>query len=97
MVFKPKIPIWVNFGGSCNGSCWYILLSFGVCILRPFGIFCGHLVYFWSFGVFLVIWCIFGHLIYFSSSGILYQANSDHPGSALKTKLCSGIYLSYLI
>jgi hypothetical protein len=27
----------------------------------------------------------------------LYQANSDHPGSALKTKLCSGIYLSYLI
>jgi hypothetical protein len=21
-VFKPKIPIWVNFGGSCNGSCW---------------------------------------------------------------------------
>jgi hypothetical protein len=24
-VFKPKIPIWVNFGGPCNGKCWYIL------------------------------------------------------------------------
>jgi hypothetical protein len=24
-VFKPKIQIWVNFGGSCYGKCWYIL------------------------------------------------------------------------
>jgi hypothetical protein len=24
-VFKPKIQIWVKFGGSCNGRCWYIL------------------------------------------------------------------------
>jgi hypothetical protein len=24
-VFKPKIPIWVNFGASCNGKSWYIL------------------------------------------------------------------------
>jgi hypothetical protein len=24
-VFKPKIQIWVNFGGSCDGICWYIL------------------------------------------------------------------------
>jgi hypothetical protein len=22
---KPKIPIWVNFGGSCYGKSWYIL------------------------------------------------------------------------
>jgi hypothetical protein len=28
-LFKPKIPIWVTFGRSCNGSCWYILWSFG--------------------------------------------------------------------
>jgi hypothetical protein len=21
-VFKPKIPIWVNFEGSCNGKSW---------------------------------------------------------------------------
>jgi hypothetical protein len=39
--FKPKIPIWVNFGGSCNGKCWYIRS-----ILLPFGLFYGHLVYF---------------------------------------------------
>jgi hypothetical protein len=24
-VFKPKIPFWVNFGGSCYGKSWYIL------------------------------------------------------------------------
>jgi hypothetical protein len=24
-VFKPKIKIWVNFGGSCYGKSWYIL------------------------------------------------------------------------
>jgi hypothetical protein len=22
-VFKPKIPIWVNFEGPQNGKCWY--------------------------------------------------------------------------
>jgi hypothetical protein len=37
-VFKPKIPLWVNFGGPYNGKCWYILWSFGI--------FNGHLVYF---------------------------------------------------
>jgi hypothetical protein len=33
-----KNPIWVNFGGSCNGKCWYIIC--------PFGQFYNHLVYF---------------------------------------------------
>jgi hypothetical protein len=28
-VFKPKNQIWVNFGGSCNGRRWYILLTPG--------------------------------------------------------------------
>jgi hypothetical protein len=37
-IFKPKIPIWVNFGGPCVGRCWYILLTFGQ--------FSRHLVYF---------------------------------------------------
>jgi hypothetical protein len=37
-ILKPKIPIWVNFGGFCNGRCWYILL--------PFGLFYGRLVNF---------------------------------------------------
>jgi hypothetical protein len=23
--FEPKIPIWVNFGESCDGRCWHIL------------------------------------------------------------------------
>jgi hypothetical protein len=36
--FQPKIQIWVNFGGSCNGRCWYILWTFDV--------FYGRLVYF---------------------------------------------------
>jgi hypothetical protein len=37
-IFKPKIQIWVNFRGSCNGRCWYILWSFGI--------FYGNTVYF---------------------------------------------------
>jgi hypothetical protein len=35
-IFRPKIPIWVYFGGSCRGRVWHILLSFGK--------FSGHLV-----------------------------------------------------
>jgi hypothetical protein len=50
---KQKGPLWVNFGGSCNGRRW--------CILRPFGIFYGHLVYFTA------IWYIF------SGFSMLYQ------------------------
>jgi hypothetical protein len=23
-IFKPKIPIWVNFGGPCKLKCWYL-------------------------------------------------------------------------
>jgi hypothetical protein len=53
-VFKPKIPIWVNFGGYWNGKCWYILC--------PFGLFYGNLVYFvviwsilWPFGIFFPV------------------------------------------
>jgi hypothetical protein len=44
-IFKPKIPIWVNFGGPWVGKCWYILW--------PFGIFYGYL------GYFMTIWYIF--------------------------------------
>jgi hypothetical protein len=35
-IFKTEIQIWVNFGVSYNGRCWYIL--------GTFGIFCGNLV-----------------------------------------------------
>jgi hypothetical protein len=54
-IFKTKIPIWVNFGGSCNGRCWYI-----ICL---FCLFYGYLVNFvaiwyilWQFSIFKVIW-----------------------------------------
>jgi hypothetical protein len=29
-ILKPKIPIWVNFGGPWNGQGWDILGSFGI-------------------------------------------------------------------
>jgi hypothetical protein len=92
-IFKPKIPIWVNFGGSCNGRCLHIiwpfgipiLWPFGIPILWPFGIFYGHLVYFmaiwsilWSFGLF------YGHLdylVYLSRFGMLNQEKSGNPAA----------------
>jgi hypothetical protein len=50
-IFKPKLSIWGNFGGSCNGSCWYILW--------PFDLFYGHLVYFFAtlyiYGIFFPV------------------------------------------
>jgi hypothetical protein len=71
VIFKPKIPIWVSFGVSCNGKCWYIICPFGLFtaiwsiihtairyILWSFGVFYGHKVYFWPFGIVLVIWYI---------------------------------------
>jgi hypothetical protein len=49
-VFRPKIPLWVNLGASCNGKCW--------CILCPFGLFYGNSKYLWLFGIFC------GHLVH---------------------------------
>jgi hypothetical protein len=51
-IFLPKITIWVNFGWSYIGRCWYILVY-----LRPFRIFVAILVYF------MVIWYIFPVLV----------------------------------
>jgi hypothetical protein len=28
--FQTKIQIWVYFGGSCNGRCWFIFVPFGL-------------------------------------------------------------------
>jgi hypothetical protein len=47
-VFKPKFQIWVNFGGYCNGSCWYLLWTFG-----PFTVF------WYTLSTFAVIWYFF--------------------------------------
>jgi hypothetical protein len=53
-VFKPKIQIWVNFGGSRNGRRWYIL--------RTLGPFYGLLLFYmdiwyssWKFGIFFPV------------------------------------------
>jgi hypothetical protein len=48
-IFKPKIPIWIDFGGSCNGRCWYIL--------SPLVYFTAIWYILWSFGIFY--WFIF--------------------------------------
>jgi hypothetical protein len=66
-IFKPNIQIWVNFGGTCNGRCWYILWAFGLRILRPIGLLCGHLVYFMALGYI------------FPGFGMLYQEKSGNP------------------
>jgi hypothetical protein len=59
--FKPKIPICVNFGSVLQ---WKILEYFTKHLVYytaignnswPFGIFCCHLVYFVSFGIFLPV------------------------------------------
>jgi hypothetical protein len=76
--FKPKIQIWVYFGGSWNAKCWFILFPFRILygiwnIVRPFGILYSHLVYFiyGLFGTFcsslvhfVAVWCIFLVLVW---------------------------------
>jgi hypothetical protein len=51
--FKPKLPIWVNFGGPKNEKCCYILC--------PYGIYYFHLVYS------MVIWKFYCNLVCFST------------------------------
>jgi hypothetical protein len=65
-----QIPLWVKFGRSCNGRCWYfygcvVYFTAKWYLLWSFGIFCGHLVYFvvvsyilWSFGIFFPFWYV---------------------------------------
>jgi hypothetical protein len=60
-----KLQIWVNFGGCCNGRCWYILWSLG-----PFYGLCYIL---WTFGI------VRGNSYIFSRFGILYQEKSGNP------------------
>jgi hypothetical protein len=43
-LFRPKIPIWIYFGGPWNGKCCYIVWSY-IHIL-----FYNHWVYFMGFG-----------------------------------------------
>jgi hypothetical protein len=54
-IFKPKIQIWINFGGYCNGIFYVHLVHFtAIChTLWPFGIFSEYLVYFIPFWYFV--------------------------------------------
>jgi hypothetical protein len=54
-IFKQKIQIWVNIGGSCNGRCWYILrrLVYFTAILNILRPFCNTLVHFFPFWYFV--------------------------------------------
>jgi hypothetical protein len=81
-IFKPKIPIWVNFGGSPNRRCWYVL--------RPFGLyFNGSLVYLLMLGKF------YGYLVYFSRVGMLYQEKSGNPGACCATQMRQSCICTY--
>jgi hypothetical protein len=66
-VFKPKIQLWVNFGESRTGRCWYILWTLG-----PFYGLLLHFMDTW-YVQFVVIWYIFPRF------GILYEEKSGNP------------------
>jgi hypothetical protein len=57
--FKPKIPIWVNFGGS-----WYGKFYGHLVFLRPFGIFMDIWCILWKAGIFFgfLVFCTKKHL-----------------------------------
>jgi hypothetical protein len=62
--FKPKFLFLENIGWSLNGKFWYMYFMALWSVLRPFGIFYGHLVNVVS------VWYIF------SRFGMLYKEKS---------------------
>jgi hypothetical protein len=92
--FKSKIPIWVNFGGSCKkvlGKFYghFVYFTAILSILRPFCLFYGHFVYFTAILSILRPFCIhilwpfgifYSHFGIFSRFGMLYQEISGNPG-----------------
>jgi hypothetical protein len=76
-----KIPIWVNFGRSCNGRCViYLLISWYV--YWSVGMFIDQLVYFVA--IWYIVWPfgkLYGYLVYFSRFGMLYQTKIWQPRS----------------
>jgi hypothetical protein len=87
-ILKPKIPIWVIFGGSCNGRCWYIS--------RQFDTFHNHLVYFvaiWYmyfvaiwYMYFVAIWYILWSFGIFFRFDMLYQEKSGNPDRGMQKR-----------
>jgi hypothetical protein len=67
-ISRPKTAIWVNFGGSCNERCCYILWTYGL--------FYRHLIFLWPYGIFC------GNLVYIHCFGILYEEKSGNPGAS---------------
>jgi hypothetical protein len=57
-ISRPKVLVWVYFGGPWNGKCWYIFWPLGIIYdnlymyLQPFGVVCGPLVYIFRIGMF---------------------------------------------
>jgi hypothetical protein len=83
-IFKPKIPIWVHFGGPWKGKCFIFFdhLEYFMAIwyyLWQIGIVCGHLVYICPFGTFepRKIWqpCS-GYIL-----GHFFTSGSGHPAA----------------
>jgi hypothetical protein len=65
-IFKQNIPIWANFGVSCNDICWSILMATWYIL--------------WSFWyIFLVLLYFVIILVYFSRFGMLHQEKSGNP------------------
>jgi hypothetical protein len=78
-IFKPKILIWVTFGGSCTERCWY-----NIC---PFGLFYSHTVYFAA--IWYILW-LFWYIC--SCFGMLYHEKNWQPCLAVHTWFCSNVY-----
>jgi hypothetical protein len=72
---EQKFPIWVNFGGSCNGRCRNMFYLDIWSILRLFDIFYVKLIYF------VVIWYIFPLF------GMSYQEKSGNHASESHVRL----------
>jgi hypothetical protein len=63
-IFKPKLPIWVHFGGPLNRKCWHILWTFGL--------YYGHFVYF--IAVWHTLWSL--DICISTCFAMLYQVKS---------------------
>jgi hypothetical protein len=59
-IFKPQIPLWVNFGGSCNGRSWSFLPIAIWSILWQFFIhrYVDFWYILWLFAVFFHFWYV---------------------------------------
>jgi hypothetical protein len=94
-VFKPKIQIWVNFGGSCNGKCWYMYFMAIWSILGHLVyIFCGHFgIFYWLFGIFstILVCCTNKNLAALRWRKI-FQRLGKHFGMQLSRKASSSVF-----